>query len=518
MLNINSRNTRGSFSPLHYELADSNSSHGVNSWLSNLSSLSRNEDTNDFLKNTDDLVADDDMDGMGIIRGTDDGDEDDGAIEQMSASSAPEADLMNRSTWLSCYINLTSTILGAGMLGLPYAYANTGWALGAFLIFVCGFFAYFGLYFLAECARRTSRNTPSSFYSIAKIAIPSYVPVIDTVIAIKCFGVATSYLIVIGDLMPMAIQHLAPSMTWGHDRSTWVVIGFLIVAPLSALRSLDALKYTSTLSGFFLLFLLLLVVGYAYPGGYDPCPLTSQSESSSVADLDVKLNECRGDRDWILLTPHAFHVMPIFVFGYACQQNTFAIVNELKRPTPERTNSVFVASILTAIVVYIIMASCGYISYGDAVNSNILVSYPNNVLTSLARVFVSFVVSTHYPLQAHPARKSVLSLLAYMYNNGVEPTNVFVYYARYILVVAIFLGLSLVIALTVEDLGVVLAFVGATGSTTITYILPGVFYYTLMKNDSRASKALVSLSKFQFIFGCCLVPLSLIAIFVVIGS
>jgi hypothetical protein len=32
----------------------------------------------------------------------------------------------NVATIFSCYINLTNTIIGAGMLGLPYAYANTG--------------------------------------------------------------------------------------------------------------------------------------------------------------------------------------------------------------------------------------------------------------------------------------------------------------------------------------------------------------------------------------------------------
>ena len=46
-----------------------------------------------------------------------------GDIDHVRTIPSTEADLRNRATWLSCYINLTSTILGAGMLGLPYAYA-----------------------------------------------------------------------------------------------------------------------------------------------------------------------------------------------------------------------------------------------------------------------------------------------------------------------------------------------------------------------------------------------------------
>jgi len=172
----------------------------------------------------------------------------------------PEADLLNRSSWLSCYINLTSTILGAGMLGLPYAYANLGWVLGAILIILCGIGAAFALYFLARCALKTSK--PSSFYKVASMATPKYVFIIDLIIAIKCFGVATSYLIVVSDLMPLAIKHMSPASVFWHERDTWVVVGFCIVAPLSSLRSLDALRWTSGLSGFFLLFLIGLVVAY----------------------------------------------------------------------------------------------------------------------------------------------------------------------------------------------------------------------------------------------------------------
>jgi Transmembrane amino acid transporter protein len=43
----------------------------------------------------------------------------------------------------------------------------------------------------------------------------------------------------------------------------------------------------------------------------------------------------------------------------------------------------------------------------------------------------------------------------------------------------VFLVASLLIALSVNDLGVVLSIVGATGSTVVSYILPGVFYYNM---------------------------------------
>ena len=121
------------------------------------------------------------------------------------------------------------------------------------------------------------------------------------------------------------------------------------------------------------------------------------------------------------------------------------------------------------------MGCAGYLAYGDTVKSNILVNYPDNAITSAARVFVSLVVAFHYPLQAHPARRSLLSLFTYWLDNGQENGNLTVYYFRYALVTFIFLSCSLAIALTVSDLGLMLSLVGATGSTMISYVLPDGF-------------------------------------------
>jgi amino acid permease len=44
---------------------------------------------------------------------------------------------------------------------------------------------------------------------------------------------------------------------------------------------------------------------------------------------------------------------------------------------------------------------------------------------------------------------------------------------------------TLTVALTLRDLGVVLAVVGATGSTIVSYILPGAIYYTIHPHEQQ---------------------------------
>lgn len=44
--------------------------------------------------------------------------------------------------------------------------------------------------------------------------------------------------------------------------------------------------------------------------------------------------------------------------------------------------------------------------------------------------------------------------------------------------------LSYIVAMTVSSLATVLAYVGSTGSTSISFILPGLFYYKISSPDS----------------------------------
>lgn len=77
-----------------------------------------------------------------------------------------------------------------------------------------------------------------------------------------------------------------------------------------------------------------------------------------------------------------------------------------------------------------------------------------------------------------------------------------------------FLVLSYIIALSVDDLGVVLAFVGATGSTMVSYILPGFCYYLIFDEASGAPKWKRYTAFAQGVAGLIIVPVCLTFIFV----
>ena len=68
-----------------------------------------------------------------------------------------------------------------------------------------------------------------------------------------------------------------------------------------------------------------------------------------------------------------------------------------------------------------------------------------------------------------------------------------------------FLVLSFAIALSVSDLGVILGVVGATGSTIVSYILPGAIYIKLHPEQS----VLKMMAYVQLLLGILIVPTAL---------
>lgn len=373
--------------------------------------------------------------------------------------------ILNDASSLSCYTNLTNTIIGSGVLGLPYALANSGLILGLCLVLLSSGLAIFSLHLLSISA--TKVPPPASFYSVTEASVPQLTFLIDLAVAIQCFGVCASYLIVVGGLMPDVVTQLGVTSGFFTERYPWILLGFALVAPLSCFHKMDALKFTSGLSVAFVLFLMVMVVLYS---------LDIDTLESCTDDGDDD-GECVGDKPMFSLDGNTFRVLSIFIFAFSCQTNIFAVVNELRNPTQKRFDAISGSAIFSAGSIYVTVAIAGFLTYGTEVESNILISYPKATLTTVARICVSLLVSFSFPILFLPGRSSIMGLWrgfdkdedAWIKNNTF----------RYTVVTICLLAGSLGTALVVEDLGLIFGFVGATGATMISFILPGISYYKM---------------------------------------
>lgn len=401
---------------------------------------------------------------------------------------------------------MANTLLGgSGMLGIPHAFAECGWALGLVCIVCFGIFSAFGSHLLA-CAAIKLGHAPASFYSVSNTVAPQWTWLIDGAVMIKCFGVGTSYLIIVGDLLPDALSNLG---VHGMTRREGVLIGFAIAAPLAFLKNLSALRYTAMGSVIIAIWTAILIVFFCLirEGTFEPCNTVDQSLPCEGATYIPVGN------GWLDI----LRALPVFIFGFTCQQNVFTVVNEVHDTTKARVNMIIAPAYLISAVLFGGAAFAGYMTYGNLVANDVLSSYPRVPIVTVSRLLFAILVMFSYPMQAHPSRLSALALMHKFYparanEGGVNGGTAAAATAkvRFWVITALWVSLSLTIALVVSDLSTILGIVGATGSTTVTYILPGLLY--IRSHRHRHWKRRFAM--LQLFAGCIIMPLCLTVLFV----
>jgi amino acid permease len=414
------------------------------------------------------------------------------------------------------------------MLAMPYAIRSDGVLLGIFVILLSASTSAFGLYLQGKCSKYVDPGQVS-FFALAQLTYPQLSIVFDLAIAVKCFGVGISYLVVIGDLMPkIAMSLINDSILDKHEilleRNFWITLFMItIVVPLSFLKKLDSLKYASMVALSSVVYLVILVfIHFLKDDIVDKGPIEIIKPFSTSA---------------------IFASFPIFVFAYTCHQNMFSLVNELEDKSGKVINKVIGTAIGTAMTLYVIVGVTGYLTFGDNVQPNVIVGYPQTVSSTVGRIAIVILVMLSYPLQCHPARASInhiMHFFKHVKNVSRKPSRASLLSSeqrrntsrvlgdgipsprtsfsqqntgtrplvnasdsdfedelleegipavsplkgrRFIIITSMILLFSYLIAISVTSLAHVLAFVGSTGSTSISFILPGIFGYQLIGSE-----------------------------------
>ncbi|KAF3066094.1 Vacuolar amino acid transporter 5 [Trichoderma lentiforme] len=391
-----------------------------------------------------------------------------------------------QASMFSSIVNLLNTIVGAGTLAMPSVLSHMGIMLGTLLILWSGFTSAFGLYLQSRCARYLDRGT-SSFFALSQMTYPNASVIFDAAIAIKCFGVGVSYMIIIGDLMPgvaLGFNSNADKIPYLVDRHFWITAFMLLVIPLSFLKRLDSLKYTSIVALVSIGYLIILVIyHFSVDPHADPSNIRVIQWAGAVETLSA---------------------LPVVVFAYTCHQNMFSIINEIKDNSPPSIVRVVGSSIGSAASIYVLVAITGYITFGNAIVGNIVSMYPTGVASTIGKAAIVVLVLFSIPLQVHPCRASLDAVFNWRPNRGNSSggragspllnsapaqrgdhgSTAPMSDLRFALLTTIILTLAYITALSVSSLDRVLAFVGSTGSTSISFILPGLFYYKISDPES----------------------------------
>lgn len=403
----------------------------------------------------------------------------------------PSIDNDASASTVSSSISLVKTIIGAGLLSMPLAYSTDGIIFGTFIILLAAFTSGFGLFL--QCY--VSRYVPvkhATFFNLCSITYPHLSVVFDFAIAVQCFGCAVSYLVLIRDLMPTIVTYV-PYIDEKHYSLFWLLVSTVLTIPLSFLKNLDSLKYSSILGLVAIFYMTILVIGHYFAGDIERQGQITLFPTSVTG---------------------VFSTFSIIVFAFTGHQNMFSIINEARDKSLTSLTKLVNFAIGISSLLFIAVGLSGYLTFGQDVDGNVILLYPNGLTTTIGRFCIVFMVTFSFPLMIHPARISINNIYHWVTTNYFDKdeanestallgnefqesqiaedeeqgkthlSHVVPFpHKHFVIVTTSLLIIGYLLAISIKSFALILAIVGASGSTSISFILPGLFGYKLIGSE-----------------------------------
>jgi solute carrier family 38 (sodium-coupled neutral amino acid transporter), member 11 len=402
------------------------------------------------------------------------------AMEDVPISNAPprrqvsSADIKSKSPTgiLGASSNLVNSIVGAGIIGIPYAFKQSGFVVGILLLILVAYCTDKSLRIMIDLA---SFHPTLHSYGILTFEDLMKIPFgnagyrfILLSMFIMAYGAMIAYLIIIKDTIPKVFGSTGSSF-WEKEL-IMTITSLFIILPLALMRDISTLAFTSFISVTADLALVFIIVLFA--------PVKSTiADYGGFSDIlhDFWIND------------KLFIGLGVLSTAMACQHSAFLISGSLRHLTPQRWAVVTSRSLLVASVMTIVLGIFGYFGYLDQTQGNVLNNFPEqSVAINSGRALLGITMYLTYPMESLVARHVIIQLF---YQGNMDNTRISEETGEVLpeqkfcnclgrrerVTVLLFLC-TLVPALLVDDLGPVLSITGSLGASCIAYIAPGLVY------------------------------------------
>lgn len=403
----------------------------------------------------------------------------------------------NLSFWLSVF-NLMNAILGSGILGLGEVVKNLGLLPFVILLLCTACLAFYTIDMLLQSAEMTGHK---SFEGLAQETFGIRGKVVTSVIIIlHCLGAMCSYVYIIKTELPEVIKVFVDDSThYAEGEGPWyfngnllmLIVVIAVIVPLASLKDIKFLGYSSAFGMSCMLLFTFTVVSKKFDSSI-PCPL-----NASTTYLDVMKNQSL-DSEHVVeeeeeqycepkltnINARTAYAVPTMFFAFMCHASMLPIYDEMRRPSIKKMRKVAVVSISNVLVLYMLSAIFGYLTFFNLVESELLLTYskaiPTDPLIIVSRVMVIVCVTLSVPLLHYPARKTVVLTVC---KNPHEFK-----WIRHLLIMLVFIGLTVIFVLYIPNIRDIFGFAGATTSASLLVIFPSVFFLKLTNNPRNKRK------------------------------
>jgi len=304
----------------------------------------------------------------------------------------PEFDAPQRKSGLVvATFNLSATIIGGGVLSLPFAFSKTGLLLGCLLMVIAAVITERSLYLLCLCSRLTGATT---YGEVGEAAFGKWMEYfISFILGLFLLFVITGYMVLAQDIWTALVAIGGRLQTPPNEHLVLVVI-VVLIAPFLVQRTLHALRYNCYIGFSSVSILCIALVHHAWMGS----PSTILWWSTDFEDVLI--------------------AFPIITLSFLSIFNVLPIQNALVKPTRPRMLIAIDGAMLSCFLLTLIFGMAGYIYAAELTDGNILnnCDSASDFFLFLGQLGCGITVVLAMPMMLLPCRASLLEVVDVLVN------------------------------------------------------------------------------------------------------
>ena len=342
-------------------------------------------------------------------------------------------------------VNIFISFVGAGMLGMPYAFARSGWLLGVVTLFITSAANLYALLLLLETRKKLESKGHENimgYGDLGRIISGSQgEKFVNVCLVISQVGFATAYIIFIAANIG--------NITENRINRAQVCFGCVPI-----LAMLVQIKDMKKLAPFSLLADVANILGF-----------------SAVLMQDFESYEYHHEPVIAINLAQVMYVASITLYS----MEGVALVLPLESSCADRDAfpSLFKKCIFGITMLMAIFGFSGYIAFGQSTQAPITLNLPGGVWAAFVKLALCLALYLTYPIMMFPVHQVMEDMV--MKGAGGRLSNIF--FRAFVVLFSAF------IAYSIPDFGKFLSLVGASICTILGFILPSYYHLKVFERS-----------------------------------
>ncbi|ESU43644.1 Amino acid transporter [Giardia duodenalis] len=367
----------------------------------------------------------------------------------------------------SSSINLINTISGAGLLALPYTIMRSGWLIGLFsmtFVIIIGSISFYLLSFISDALQ------VFNYGAIAQKLYNRHAGnLVNILIIVLTLGLLMAFTVLIRE--NMFFFSMTPELEWAAQLSL-IVVSLVGILPLSLLRNLNSLWFTSLLSIACLVYFTIMILSFAI-----------LSNSSSAIDKNVVQPIDKGKPVPVSTSLNLVLAIASLSITFCGHYNSLNIYKEVRNKSLTKMKHIIITVAVVVAILNLTVGLAGYFMFTDQCLPDILMNlaeYPSaHIWCEIADIGIILVLVFSFPVVCFALRRAV--------EDAIFRTE-YVRRKWSILISSTVVIFTALIGCFVNDVGIVLDMTGMLAGVPLVFIFPAIFTLSFLNPKSHYNR------------------------------